>query len=241
MIYSFSRLSLYVQCPLRFYWKYIEKRSEPITEPLALGKAVHHSLEMIIKNGLSIEEAIYEGWIHTNFFPLKRFEMQWLIRNARAAQGMGRVEEHFLLPLSTSPFSPNIQGYIDLHNYSWLLDWKTNRKTYGINDSMQVLLYAWALMQKFGVSEVKGTLYFLRYKLPVSAIFDNHQAEKARLWAYDTAMEIDEKRFLINDYPNKVNQLFPPKPSSICKHCPWALECYQKKNTQRERSIWHLI
>ncbi|MNZ85796.1 PD-(D/E)XK nuclease superfamily protein [compost metagenome] len=66
MLYSFSQLSLYEICTYLFYKKYILGKSEPVTKPLALGKAVHKAIELKI-NGMSEEEAILEAVIEPDF------------------------------------------------------------------------------------------------------------------------------------------------------------------------------
>ncbi|MCF6094538.1 PD-(D/E)XK nuclease family protein [Microaerobacter geothermalis] len=228
MIYSFSRLSLYESCPYKFYLRYIEGREEPQTEPRALGKAVHKGIEMIINDGISLEEAVYKGLVETDFFPLKREEVQWLIQNAGAEKGMGETEVYFCVPLSDSPSAPQVQGYIDLITpEGFFVDWKTNRKPYGVWNTMQLPLYAWALMKLRNIHSIVGSLFFLRFRRRESTTFDLSDGEKARLWAYDTAMEIEEKLFLLEMDSSKAEQLFPATPSGLCKYCPFVEECYK--------------
>lgn len=232
LIYSFSRLSQYENCPFRFYLKYVEGREEPVTKPLALGKAVHVGIEKRIQ-GYTLEDAIVEGYIATGFHPeVERTEMESLIKKAPVETGMGETEVHFELPLSPSPSAPKIQGFIDLvvedETGVWFADWKTNWQQYGVFDSMQVSLYAWALMEMKGLDEVYGTLYFLRFGQDDGHKFSRDEAEKARQWAYDTVMDIENKLFLLDIGPEAWDRLFPATPSSHCKHCPFALECYQQ-------------
>lgn len=73
MLYSYSRLSLYETCPYRFYQKYILGKDEPVTKPLALGKAVHKAIELKI-NGVSEHEAIIEAIIESDFHPEVTYE-----------------------------------------------------------------------------------------------------------------------------------------------------------------------
>ncbi|WP_126429965.1 PD-(D/E)XK nuclease family protein [Brevibacillus marinus] len=227
MIYSFSRLALYELCPFRFYLKYVMKRDEPITIPLALGKATHRGIECIVQTGCSVEEAVMEGLIAADFYPISRTDLVWLIRSAPVYKGMGKTETHFTLSLGDSSSSPKIQGYIDLEMEDSFVDWKTGRVPYGIWDTMQIPLYAWAILKQRPIQSVKGSLYFLRYRKWVTETFDRSLAERGRKWAYDLAMRIEQAQFLLEQFPDRVNEIYPAKPSHRCKDCPFALECYQ--------------
>ncbi|CAI8948846.1 PD-(D/E)XK nuclease family protein [Brevibacillus sp. IT-7CA2] len=227
MIYSFSRLSLFEQCPFRFYLKYVKRRDEPVTLPLALGKATHKGIECRINTGCSIEEAVIEGFIEADFHPISRTDLVWLIRSAPVYNGMGKTEGHFLLPLSDSPSSPKIQGYIDLETENSFVDWKTNRVPYGIWDTMQMPLYAWAILKQREIPFIKGSLYFLRFKRWVSEVFNHSLAEVGRKWAYEIAMKIEQAKFLLELFPDRFKEVYPAKTSNRCKDCPFALECYQ--------------
>lgn len=229
MIYSFSRLSLYATCPYRFFLKYILGYEEPVTKPLALGKAVHKGVEMIIREGLSIEEAAYEGYVEADFHPeLTYEEIRILISNAPVHHGMGETEVHFVLPLSDAPSAPKLQGYIDLVQDGSFTDWKTNWHPYDVWDTYQLPLYAWAYMRLYKTEKVKGSLYFLRYRKVMSDTFDQENTKKAVEWAYALANEIEDRIFLYEVEPEAQDRLFPATPSSHCATCPYALHCYRK-------------
>lgn len=228
MIYSYSRLSLFQQCPFRFYLKYIEEREEPMTKPLALGKAVHKALERIIEK-TDFEDAVFEGWAEADFHPeVEREELEELVRSAPVYPGMGETELYFCLPLDEDDlFSPQVQGYIDLVQDGLFVDWKTNWRTYHALDNMQLSLYAWALMKMQGIRYIEGKLYFLRFGQESGHVFNEEDAERARRWALGLAREIEERRTEIALEPDSVTRMFPPRPSSLCSHCPFVLECHQ--------------
>lgn len=232
MIFSFSRLSLYETCPYRFRLKYIEGKEEPVTKPAALGKAVHKAIEMVVK-GSDPKEAVLNGIVEVDFHPeVSSEEVEELLKKAPVTSEMGETEVYFRLPLSDSPSAPEIQGYIDLVKQGeWettLWDWKTNHKVYGVLDTYQLGIYAWALMKLKGTHFVTGHLYFLRFKKDITHVFSEEDAEKARQWAYDLAQEINSKLFLLDLMPEKEDEIFPPRPSSACHNCPFVIECYLK-------------
>ncbi|QKY69413.1 PD-(D/E)XK nuclease family protein [Lentibacillus sp. CBA3610] len=225
MIFSFSRLNLYEQCPFRFYNKYILGKDEPVTQPLALGKAVHQAIDDKI-NGLSHEEAVLNGYAAADFHKeLKQQEISELVDRAPIQLNMGETEMYFKLPLADEANAPEIQGYIDLYEDGIITDWKTNRVSYNITANKQLALYAWAISQIEDLKTVKGVLNFLRFKKESSHTFTVDDMEKARKWALELAKEINEKEGLLKIQPHDYKKLYPAKPSRLCSHCPFAKSC----------------
>lgn len=223
---SFSRLSLYTQCPWRFYQKYVLGKLEPATKPLALGKAVHKAIELRIQ-GATEQEAILQGIIEADFHPeVTRDEIESLLDRAPVLEG--QTEVHFELPLAPQS-GVRFQGYIDLLQPNQFWDWKSNWQPYGANDTKQLVLYAWALMQLQERDMMKGTLFFLRYRKSVSYLYTKQEAGDARQWAYQLAEEIGMKMEIAGAFPEMSSILFPSTPGSVCKHCLFVKECYIKK------------
>lgn len=230
--FSYSRLSLYEICNLRFYYKYVLGIDEPDTKPLALGKATHKALESIISKGSVIEEAIKEGFIECGFHEEVTYdEIRQLVENAPLKKLKGETELYFRIPLFDYDDSPVIQGYIDLVDGNKIIDFKTNWKTYDVMANHQVGLYAWAIHKIKGYSQVHGSLYFLRFRKESSFVFTEEEMNQAANWARNLVDEIRFKLDVLDIYPDKVNELFPYNPSSFCSHCPFVLDCYKQKNT----------
>jgi hypothetical protein len=236
MLFSYSRLKLYETCKLRFYYKYILNLSDHVTAPLALGKAVHHAIESIIK-GIDLQTAIIEGYAACDFHPEVSFkEISHLVENAPVFKNMGDTEVYFCFPLSDTPNAPKIQGFIDLVQDGKLVDWKSNWRTYGVLDNHQVGLYAMALSKIQKKEWIEGSLYFLRYKQEKKYFFSPLEMEQGRTWALRLAEEINFKLQLLDIMPEKVKEIFPYAPSFSCSHCPFVLRCYQDNQTITERS-----
>lgn len=236
MVYSFSRLSLYEECPYRFYLRYIVKKPEPITLPLALGKAVHKAIELILK-GMELEDALIYAAMESELI-LDIHELRRLIERAPIVKGEGlkegvEVEKHFLLPLSDEPNAPYLQGYIDLVRELFgtyeFLDWKTNRLKYNPSDTKQLSLYAWALSKIYKTKDIVGDLFFLRYfkKAKERQSFTETDMENARAWAEKTAKEI-ENLLVFVELGEPIDELFPFTLNSHCKYCTFAAECLLK-------------
>ncbi|OZU89048.1 hypothetical protein CIL03_08510 [Virgibacillus indicus] len=226
MIFSFSRLNLYEQCPYRFYNKYILGKQEPVTQPLALGKAVHKAIEDKIK-GVPHDEAVLNGYAEADFHEdINQDDISALVNKAPIHPNMGETEIYFKLPLSTEKDVPLIQGYIDLYQPNGsITDWKTNRIPYDVLDSRQVALYSWVISQLKGLDFVEGSYFFLRFRKRSSNIFTYEDMDQARQWALTTANEINNKLELLEIFTDETLKLFQAEPSRLCGHCPFAWEC----------------
>lgn len=229
MIFSFSRLNVYEECPYRFYNKYILKKEEPLTQPLALGKAVHKAIEAKIK-GLNHESAVLNGYMEAEFHSeLNYDDISELTANAPVHPKMGETEVYFKLPLSHDEHAPLIQGFIDVvQPEGSIIDWKTNRVAYDVQDTQQVALYCWAISRIKNLEKVRGSYYFLRFRKESSYAFPGERMEEARRWALRLANEINEKVDLYSMFPEQYKELFPAKPSRMCNHCPFSVSCVQK-------------
>lgn len=237
MVFSFSRLNTYEKCPYRFFLKYVRLLEEDVTKPLALGKAIHGTIEAFI-NGSDKEDALLSGYAASEMHPeVTRDELESLLRAAPIFSGMGKTEIHFELPLSDDEEAPRIQGYIDLVEQIRITDWKSNFRLYAISDSWQLPLYAWAHMKLTGFTHVWGRLFFLRYPKYMSSpkysrMIEFSEADAARRRAYELASRIEG---LLNRWEATGHDelsFFPALPSKECKNCSFAIECYKKR---RER------
>lgn len=225
--FSFSRLSLYDDCPRRFYYKYVLGLAEKEGVPLWLGKAIHKAIECKIA-GDSFDSALVQGMASINFNPAVPFnEMKFLLNNM-PANVQGKTEHYFKLPLNEDG-TLFIQGYIDLLQGNEITDWKSNRKMYGVNDTAQIGLYAWSLRQLYGYDEVIGKLYFLRFKRESAFVYDAHTMDLTRQWALQLANEIVAKLHEV-EQGAVWKGIFPPVRSTKCSHCSFAIECYRSQS-----------
>lgn len=228
-VFSFSRLSLYRDCPSRFYKKYIEGYEEEFTLPLAFGSAVHKGIEIVMKGG-TMEEAISEAMFEANFHQeVSPNEVEMMIRRApifgRNAV-RGEIEPHFKIPLSSEKNAPYLQGFIDVLGDGYIFDWKTNRVAYDVRKNHQIGLYAWAVSQLKRKTHIYGSLYFLRFRRESRALYTPVEMEQSRVWAYNTAKEIQGKLELLKAMPDLKDELFPATPQRNCSHCPFSASCF---------------
>lgn len=242
MIYSFSRLKCYEQCPAAFYKKYVLGLPEQPSEAMILGKATHKAIEHYL-NGDDIKSTVYKA-ITDKLTPIKYEDVLKLaghpeVENMRSNQ-LKKVEQHFQLPLDDQN-SPVIQGYIDLWWEGFLeitlVDWKTHHKKYQPKDNHQLGLYAWALSQITGKNLIRGCLVFLRYgqtNCYEIAEYDQNDMEGARLWALTLANMIEAglNKILTLKHLSH-HSVFPANPGTHCEHCSYANICRDEAEVGR--------
>jgi len=234
IIYSYSRLKKYEECPAAFYRKYVQELPEVPSEVAVLGKAVHKAIQHRL-NGVDVKSAVYKAITKAEapvsydevFKFVSHPEVENMLKN-----NIKKVEHHFQLPLD-GPNSPVIQGYIDLWWEDFLevtlLDWKTHRKKYTPKSNHQLGLYAWALSQITGKKQIKGCLVFLRYgqtNCYEIVDYDHNDMEAARSWALNLANKIEaafKKLFTIKHL--SYLYVFPANPGTHCEHCSYAALC----------------
>jgi len=241
LIYSYSRLKKYDECPAQFYCRYILELPETPSEAAVLGKAVHKAIELRLK-GYTLDESVNMALSEAEL-PVNRAEVIALTTHPEVENmcknNLWQVEYHFELPLQKdSPASPIIQGYIDLWWEDFLevnlLDWKTNRIKHPPQANRQLGLYAWALNQLTGQNHINASLVFLRCGATncyETKDYGSNDIEEARNWALNLANNIETalkkihyEKYISDLYPI-INNNFPATPGGHCKHCSYAVQC----------------
>ena len=235
MIYSYSRLKRYEECPASFQYKYLYEMSESPTEALVLGKTVHAAIQMYL-NGMNIQLAVDAAIVQEAEIPVNREEVILLVHRSMVTNiSGGQIELHFVIPLDSAGLL-QFQGYIDWYQELpdgtvRLIDWKTNRQKYSPTDNHQLGLYAWYLAQATGAKEINADLVFLRYPIAESRQAHTYtlaEMEEARDWALQLAEEIEDKVAEWNisgGIDGMSDNLFPATPGKQCQYCSHASLC----------------
>jgi hypothetical protein len=139
------------------------------------------------------------------------------------------IEDHFQVPLDPDdPFSPELQGYIDLwardKNEVLLVDWKSGYKEYSPTDKYQLGLYAWKLYQETGLP-VKGHLVFLRSGNVLEHVYTPKDGiQEAHAWALNIAAGVRKRLYEVQNGGDP-REIFPARPGPHCGYCGWAHDC----------------
>lgn len=233
MIYSYSRLKRYADCPASFQYKYLYEMPELPTESLVLGKTVHTAIQLYL-TGTELQNAVDQAILQEAEQAVDREEVLRLVEHpmVKGIQS-GQVEERFLIPLDSEGLI-QLQGYIDWYEQLpsgaiKLIDWKSNRQKYAPTDNHQLGLYSWYLSQVTGAAEIDAELVFLRYPYADSRqsyTYTSAEMEEARRWALALATEIEDKVAELNLLDGGEDEhLFPAIPGKHCQTCSHASLC----------------
>ncbi len=238
MIYSYSRLKRYSDCPASFQYKYLYEMVEEPTEPLILGKTVHAAIQLYL-NGADLQTAVDSAILQEAEIPVDRGEVIRMVQHpiVTGISG-GQVEQRLAIPLDGEGLI-QFQGYIDWYRELpdrtvQLIDWKTNRSKYDPTENHQLGLYSWYLSQTTGATEIDAELVFLRYPYADACqahTYTTKEMEEARIWALTLAEEIDEKVAELNLLDGAGgDSLFPATPGKACQYCSHASLCIKSIN-----------
>lgn len=221
MIYSYSRISKYIQCPKRFYKHYILGEDEPINEPMAFGKAAHRAIEMVLKEGtdrasasiLAAKETEKETGIY-----IKPDEIYDLLKWLPKVTGYNLIEKEILVAMSDNPFAPKVRFIPDIlvdEEEGEIIDWKTG---WGSSDPIQIKVYAY-LASLSGYNVKKAKIINLRTSKKNQEIeITQKELDEAKMWLLENICEIESKleAMLLGGNPD---ELFPEKANQYCKGC----------------------
>ncbi len=245
---SYSKVSLYDDCPSLFYDVYIKKIKLP-TYVNVFGRVVHLAIKLYA-TGTDIEAAIAQAaekeaapqGIRVNREKIRKMAASYEVRDVKDLKNADKAfEEDFKVLLGDSPADPLLKGCKDFKlvfrntdrstKLVVLGDWKTG-PTY---DPRQLALYAWAESRQYGTGlPYIGWFVFLNEDNPDnrSRHFDisRQMMQEAREWAYSVAREIEGKLFQVAALEGDPGELFPGRTGS--KQCRW---CHKSLNCSKRR------
>ena len=233
---SYSRLSRFEQCPLSFKLHYIDKLHAEPGVPLRFGKAVHHALELLMREHIDEEregslseeratELWREAWAEAELSGVDVFEEGLsLLRSYVRRQGhvdhrdVLAVEQRF--ELSVGPFT--VLGFIDRvdridDETVEVIDYKTNRLLFRrdeVDSSLQLSLYHLAAQQLWPwAKRVRLSFDMLRHDLKVSTARSEAQLNSALAYVETMGRMTEQAR----EFPARLN--------SSCVYCDHRQSC----------------
>lgn len=178
---SFSRVSAYEFCPVKFKFIYRDRKYVPPTPAISLGQTVHKTLEQYHQQqGTTMEqliEAYDQCWVNEGFTsPQQTLDFyekghKMLERYFAAEQGspaaIVHLEKNFALTLGRNKLM-GIIDRIDKHpdgTYE-VIDYKTHAELWPqekVDADLQLSIYAIAFNELFGFMPQRLTYYFLAH------------------------------------------------------------------------------
>ncbi|PWI58905.1 RecB family exonuclease [Sulfoacidibacillus thermotolerans] len=245
---SYSRLSLYETCGLRFYYEYVVEATptdEVPTHYTSFGKLLHTLYEdhANSRGDKSFEElkAHYDEQFPALVaeFPDRQTAVEFYKNGVQAIYRFSRYqvgdviasENEFLLPMS--PFTPPIKGFIDrvlyTHEHGYMVaDLKTGKVFSARNPKKmyQLVIYSAACELLYGEPASSGYFDFIVHGKREWIDITDEDRKQARRWVEDIWRKIEEEQFAANYSPGFCTRFCPFR--SRCE----VYQAQQKLNVQ---------
>ena len=233
---SYSRLSRFEQCPLSFKLHYIEEQEAEPGISLRFGKAIHATLEVLVREHMEQErtgplsedraaELWQKAWTAEGLSGVDVFQegleiLRSFVRDQGALdhQDVLAVEKEFHLP--AGPFT--VLGFIDRvdrvdDETVEVIDYKTNRMLFTreeVDASLQMSLYHLAAQQMWPwVKKVKLTFHMLRHGIRMATERTPEQLDAALRYVEAMGRQTEEA----TEFPARLN--------ANCIYCDHKAHC----------------
>jgi len=240
--FSFSRLKLYEECPMKYYYQYVLKIKGPKSLAMAFGGAIHSALEVFyrednpdkaekvfieeltsadvrLKNKESIEK---EGKVGLNMLHHYFNGPDRPYLNVDRKKVEYKFNVNLDCPLGGKKIDIPVSGIMDLITTDgFIVDHKVTTSIWreeDIDSDMQATVY-WMAYEKLFGKEPKGFIYNFLVKRVKKPLFD----------AQPTIRDMGQKMYLV-EYAQAIIQKirkgeFPKKIGKHCRYCPYRFMC----------------
>jgi len=225
--YSFSKISSFQHCPMKFKLNYIDKIRIP-TENIALekGKFLHHIIENVImdfrppefKFELATEEQQRDFVIKLkDFMRSDCYKEYYALEHKETERGFSIDFDGVNIKAGDYNNHSLIRGFIDFisknGNKLLIVDWKSGKYKEDINQ-LQVAIYAlWGFLT-FDVDIIECEFCFIEHSKKVTVKFERNDINKLIKDIFSEIMYIEKA------------QSFKKKPSALCDWCDYKKQGY---------------
>ncbi len=245
---SYSSISTYCECPLKYKLKYIDGLKEKPKSYLSFGSSLHSALEFMYSYRPpppTLDELLKyfdENWIsegysgkeeEEGYFSYgKKILTEYYEEHAKDLKPPIAVEHRFNLEIEGIP----VIGFIDRvdkleGNRAEIIDYKSGKKVFTssqVEGNEQLTFYQWAVEESMGIPVGKLTLYHLPSQTPVSSEArseDKIDALKGKVLM--VAHLIEEGKF-----EARKGRFCP---CDFAKHCPYYKHLYVMEDSKRAK------
>ena len=248
---SYTAISTYLQCPLKYYYRYVEKRPSPPTPALSFGKSVHEALRWLYDvpaaephSRSELLDFLDECWLkegytsseeRLRYFLHARSVLDLYYRNNIVEGEPFRMpvalEHKFFLDLGFCELTGVIDRMDQLPDGTFeILDYKTNRRlppAKRLYADLQLPIYTAAAQKVWEVEVSTATFYYLVINHKHSVHIGAHRLEEA-------LSEVERVASAIG------NEDFGPCRNNLCPWCEFVSDCpvWEGRVPPKKKASW---
>jgi DNA helicase-2/ATP-dependent DNA helicase PcrA len=223
-VFSYSALSIYKNCPKRYFWTYIQPLPTPNRLSIKIGNLIHQAIERSIIEKTALEKLDFPiGWgenlswseilsgedlIYEEKIPkIKNMIKNYLLsRFSKTDENILAVEQLFNLKINKYI----IRGFMDriqkINNELYeIVDFKSGKKPTNLDlkENLQLKIYSLALSELYKISpeNIKCTLFFLEDGIEKSIIYPKKVLLKTKKEIIRLIKSIEKSKFNTNPSP----------------------------------------
>ncbi len=234
---SYSKISTYIKCPLRYKFIYVDKLPTEVKPYFSLGNSVHKVLEkfyspnenfiVLKKNPYQyLLELFEENWI-SNGYKTKKEEqnakekakkmlIEYYKKHIFGFKPAYEVETNFSFPFLGVEMKGRLDRVDMVSNNFIIIDYKTNSflgDSFREEEILQPIIYNMAGNYKYGVGKIKKvSFHYLSKGKNIEFEISNYMMEKS-------------KRRIGEILDNIAKEVFPPKINGACESCEFKKIC----------------
>jgi CRISPR/Cas system-associated exonuclease Cas4 (RecB family) len=248
---SYSAISSYLDCPLKYYFSYVEKRPTPDTPALAFGKSVHEALRWLYDvktpephTASELLDYLDECWLkegysspeeRLRYFLHARSVLDLYYRNniveGEALEMPVALEHKFLIDLGFCELSGVIDRMDRLPDGTFeIMDYKTNRRmppAKKLARDLQLPLYTAAAEKIWEVEVSRATFYYLVLNHTHSVHVGRERVDEALDEVRNVAAAVSDERF-------------DPCKNNLCPWCDFIRDCpvWEGRSLPEKKASW---
>ena len=233
-VLSYSQISIYQQCPLKYKYQYIERKPRLPKNYLSFGQSLHSTLDGFAKkykNNFQTAEFsdlldIYvRSWSKEGYKDEKEEKDYWEIGKKILFSFLTQIKKQNPKIIDTEKrFKLNFEDFkltgvidrIDERDGEWIiLDYKTGKeeKPLFIKKDLQLPIYSLAVYELFGKKVRKVSRYYLKTLNEIVVEFSDDEIENSKERVEETARQM------------LADKTFAPKISALCNSCDFKDIC----------------
>lgn len=255
--YSYSKISLYKDCPYVWKKRYIEKVQSKPQPFFDFGHAIHSTFEIFYSPKYNVDNS-FETVLELYEYYFNKFQTGYENEQQKSSyyeEGLkminsyynryikdkpiikaDSVEKYFEVPIENKFL---LNGFIDRidkldDNTYEVLDYKTEptlRSQEKVDKDEQLSIYYWVLKNIYNLEVSKLSLLMLKFDKKIITYRKNEDMKNILKDLIKTVSEIEKNKSLYEQ--NQIEKLFPQKINKYCLGCDFLDDCPLKEEIKK--------